>query len=102
MLARKRKIIKKQKTPKQMERHLKGVANHRRIAILFLIAENRGITLENIAESLDCNFKTISEHTYRLYHSGLVRKNKKGRAVAHELSPYGKILYKFLTTFQHS
>ena len=85
-----------------MERHLKGVANHRRIEILFLVADNKGITVEDIAGRLKCNEKTISEHTRRLDQSGLVRKSYKGRTVTHELSPYGKIIYKFLTTFQHS
>lgn len=102
MLVRKKKKIKNFKTARQIERHLKGVANHRRIEILFLIAKNKGITVEHIAESLNCNIKTISDHVYRLYHSGLVRKKNKGRMVIHELSPYGKIIYKFLITFRHS
>jgi len=90
------------KSPKQMERHLKGIANHRRIEILFSIANQKGITVENIAERLNCNFKTISEHTQKLAQAGLVNKSYKGRTVIHELSPYGKIIFKFLTTFRHS
>ena len=54
------------KTAKQMERHLKGVANHYRIEILLLIAERDGITLEDIVETLGANEKTIGEHTRRL------------------------------------
>ena len=88
------------KSPKQMERHLKGIANHRRIEILFLIASNKGITVDNIAERLDCNIKTISGHTKRLSEAGLVNKHYLGQAVQHELSPYGKILYEFLRKFQ--
>lgn len=99
MLAKKRKIEKNIKSPKQMERHLKGIANHRRIEIIFLIAENCGINVDNISERLRCNMKTISGHILRLEHSGLIRKNYRGRAVTHELSPYGKILYKFLVSF---
>jgi len=49
----------KLKTAKQMERHLKGVANHYRIEILLLIAERNGITLEDIVETLGANEKTI-------------------------------------------
>ena len=85
-----------------MERHLKGIANHRRIEILFIIADNKGITVEDISRKLSCNMKTISDHIIRLDRSGLVRKYCKGRTVIHELSPYGKIFYKFLTTFRHS
>lgn len=90
------------KTPKQLERHFKGVANHRRIEILLLVAESNGVSLEDIAENLNCNFKTISEHARRLAQSGLVDKEYQGRRVIHTLSPYGRIFYKFLQTFSHS
>jgi DNA-binding transcriptional ArsR family regulator len=89
----------KTKTAKQLERHFKGMANHRRIEILRLIAEREGISLENIADGLDCNFKTISEHTRKLVQAGLVDKKYLGRTVAHTLSPYGKIFCKFITNF---
>lgn len=92
----------KPKTAKQLERHFKGVANHRRIDILKLIAENESINLEDIAENLKCNIKTVSEHTRKLVQAGLVNKKYQGRMVAHSLSPYGQIFYKFITTFSHS
>jgi len=90
------------KSAKQMERHLKGVANHRRIEILFLISKEEGISVEGITQSLGCNFKTISEHIRRLALAGLIEKNYKGRNVEHTLSPYGKTFISFLTTFSHS
>jgi len=90
------------KTAKQLERYFKGIANHRRIEILRLIAKNEGISLEGIAESLNCNIKTISEHTRRLVQAGLVNKKYQGRAVAHSLSPYGRKFIKFADTFQYS
>lgn len=89
----------KLKTGKQLERHFKGVANHRRIAILMLAAKNPGITLEQIAEDLDCNLKTISEHTRRLVQAGLLNKDYRGRKVEHSVSPYGKRFYDFLCQF---
>lgn len=87
------------KTPRQLERHLKGLANHRRIEILDCIARNDGIILESIADNLECNIKTISEHTRRLYQAGLVNKKYYGRAVMHSLSPYGKQFYSFIKKF---
>jgi predicted transcriptional regulator len=87
------------KTPKQLERHLKGVANHRRIQILFLVAEKGGITVEKISENLECNFKTISMHTLKLVQAGLLNKNYIGRSVTHELSPYGKTIVRFIKSF---
>jgi DNA-binding MarR family transcriptional regulator len=102
MLAIKRNIEKKQKiskTPRQMERHLKGVANHRRIEILFIIADRDGITLDGICESIKGNTKTISEHTKKPVQSGLINKTRQGRGVGHSLSPYGKRFLKFIKTF---
>lgn len=87
------------KTTKQLERYFKGAANHRRLEILLLIAETDGITLEKIAEALNCNIKTISEHTRRLAQAGLLNKKYQGRAVAHSLSPYGKNFVRFMKTF---
>ena len=87
------------KTPKQLERYFKGVANHRRISILILIIKNPNITLEQIAEGIDCNIKTTSEHTRRLVQAGLVNKSYNGRNVEHVCSPYGKRFCDFITNF---
>ena len=92
----------KNKTAKQMERHLKGMANHYRIEILLLIAEHGNITLKFIVDALAANEKTLGEHTRRLYNAGLVNKNYRGRFVEHSLSPYGKTFVKFLKTFQNT
>ncbi len=87
------------KTSKQLERHLKGVSNHHRIDILLLVSKNRDITLERIAEELEGNMKTLSEHTRRLVYAGLLNKKYRGRNVVHSLSPYGEIFIKFLKNF---
>jgi Mn-dependent DtxR family transcriptional regulator len=90
----------KLKTAKQMERHIKGISNHYRIAILLLISEQPGITLEGIVDVLKANEKTIGEHTRRLAVAGLIDKNYKGKFREHTLTPYGKTLVLFLKTFQ--
>lgn len=92
--------VAKVKSSKQIERHIKGVANHRRIDILFLIGQHKGITVDMISGRLRCNIKTISAHILRLENAGLIRKRNVGRSVSHELSPYGKTIYNFLRTFQ--
>ncbi len=89
------------KTAKQMERHLKGIANHYRIEILLLIAVRGGITLTEIVETLGANEKTLGEHTRRLLIAGLVNKKYRGKCVEHTLSPYGKTFVRFLKSFQH-
>ena len=85
-----------------MERHLKGMANHYRIQILFVVAKQKGITLEDIVETLEANEKTIGEHTRRLYQAGLINKKYRGKFVEHTLSPYGKTFVSFLKSFQNS
>jgi predicted transcriptional regulator len=94
--------VRYQKSAKQMERHLKGIANHRRIEILFLVANDEGISVEGISGALKCNFKTISEHVRRLVLAGLVDKKYEGRHIIHKLTPYGRTFISFLTTFSHS
>lgn len=90
------------KTTKQMERHLKGISNHWRIAIILLLNDKKALILERIVEELDMNEKTASEHTRRLVQAGLINKRYLGRTVEHTLSPYGKVFASFLKTFQHS
>lgn len=92
--------MKQAKNSKQMERHIKGVANHWRISILLLISRRRGITLEGLTAALRANEKTIGEHTRRLTQAGLINKRYRGRCVEHSLSPYGKLFVHFLKSFE--
>ena len=87
------------KKPKQLERYFKGAANHRRIAILLAVEKNEGIAVQELADVLRANLKTISQHTRSLVHAGLLNKRYRGRQVAHSLSPYGKFFLKFMRTF---
>jgi DNA-binding transcriptional ArsR family regulator len=94
--------VKVAKNSKQMERHFKGIANHKRIDILLIVSKEKNLTVEQITENLDANFKTVSEHTRRLVQAGLLEKKYVGRNVIHKLSPYGEIIVKFIKTFRHS
>ena len=90
------------KTPEQLERNFKGVANHRRIEVLLLVSKVENISLNGIAEKLECNFKTLSEHTRKLVQAGLLNKrHTSDGAVRHSLSPYGKKFVKFIESFQN-
>jgi len=91
--------MRKIKTSKQMERHLKGMANHYRIDILLFLAANEKATLDNIVEFLKANEKTIGEHTRRLHVAGLINKKYRSNFVDHTLSPYGRTFVKFLKSF---
>lgn len=92
-------MVEKIKTAKQLERHFKGAANHWRIEIIFLIQKNPKIVLGDIADHLDCDIKTVSEHVRKLSQAGLVNKKYKGREVEHTLSPYGERFFAFLKSF---
>lgn len=93
---------KKRKGPKKLERHFKGVSNHRRIQILLLVEKRPAITLEDIVEEVKGNLKTISEHVRRLTLAGLVEKTYAGRSVQHKLTPYGRQFASFIQTFSNS
>lgn len=95
-------IMTKEKTAKQMERHLKGMANHYRIEILLYVADNNRATLDDIVTALGANEKTLGEHTRRLTVAGLVNKKYRGKFVEHTLSPYGKTFVNFLKSFQRA
>ena len=96
------RTMRKQKTSRQLERHMKGLANHWRLDILFALGKVDGLTLDDIANQVGGNIKTISEHTRRLSHAGLLNKAYRGRAVAHTLSPYGRRFLEFIKTFSYS
>ena len=90
------------KTPEQLERNFKGVANRRRIEVLLLVSRADKISLNEIAKQLKCNFKTLSEHTKKLVRAGLLNKNRAGDgSVKHSLSPYGKKFIKFMESFNN-
>ena len=84
------------KRTRQLERIVKGFANHRRIEIMMLIEQKPELSLWEIARELSINFKTASEHTRRLAIAGLVMKRYEGNTVRHALSDTGKSILKFL------
>lgn len=84
------------KKPRQLERVVKGFANHRRIEIMQLLEKQPELSVSEIAEVLDINFKTASEHIRRLAIAGLVMKRNEGNAVRHALNDVGKSVLKFL------
>lgn len=88
------------RTPRQLERVVKGFSNHRRIDILMLLEKNPELSVIEIAGALKINFKTASEHIRRLALAGLVMKRNAGNYVRHALTPIGKSILKFLRTLE--
>ncbi len=81
---------------RKLERIVKGFANHRRIEILQLMEKEPELSVLEIADRLDINFKTASEHIRRLAIAGLVLKRSEGLHVRHKLSNRGISILKFL------
>jgi len=85
---------------RELEKTMKGAANHRRIEILFSLEKNPGQALFDIANNLGINFKTAHEHVRRLTIAGLVQKRSLGHVVSHTLSKTGAQVLKFLRTLE--
>ena len=95
----KKRII-KNRTHRQLERLVKGFANHRRIEILELLKKHPELSIEEISRYLKVNFKTISEHVKRLAIAGLVLKRSEGHNVRHKLTFRAKQVLEFLRTLE--
>jgi DNA-binding transcriptional ArsR family regulator len=81
---------------KQLERMVKGFANHRRIEILELLAGRPDLCVGEISEKLEIEMKTASEHLRRLVLAGLVLKRYDSRKVRHALTDRARDVLKFL------
>ena len=84
------------KTYHQLERIVKGFANHRRIEILELLGNRPEMSVIEISEALRINFKTASEHIRRLAIAGLVMKRSDGSNIRHRVTDRGINILKFL------
>lgn len=87
-------------SPKRLERHIKGVSNHRRIIILNLLDQMPGLSLMEISVRLKWNGKTTAEHVRRLAIAGLITKGRHSGIVPHKLTRRGQNVLKFLKTLE--
>ncbi len=88
------------KSFRQMEKVVKGFANHRRIEIMTLLEKTPELSVIEISSHLRVNFKTIAEHTRRLTLAGLIMKRNDANAVRHALTNTGLSILKFLRTLE--
>lgn len=87
---------KKDKSYYELERIMKGVANHRRIEILELLGEKPEMSVAEIADKIKSNFKTTSDHIRRMAISGLLMKRSDSKNVRHKLTKRGELILTFL------
>jgi Mn-dependent DtxR family transcriptional regulator len=88
--------MKTKKSYYQLERIVRGVANHRRIEILELLQKKPELSVLDISEILHINFKTASEHIRRLAATGMIPKRSDGNAVRNRITDRGSSILKFL------
>ena len=88
------------KTYRQLERLVKGFANHRRIQIMELLKKEPELSVDEVAIQLRINEKTASAHIQRLAIAGLVLKRNDGHSVRHKLTSVSELILKFLRTLE--
>ena len=84
------------KTYYDLERIVKGVANHRRIEILEILVKKPEMSVVEVADKLKLNFKTTSEHIKKMAISGLLMKRSDSKSIRHKLTKRGELILKFL------
>lgn len=86
-----------EKIIKRAERVFKGGANKNRLRILECVQKENETSVWQISQTLDLDFRNVSQHLLRLEKAGLVEKHHSNRSVYHELTPYGKLMLDFIT-----
>lgn len=84
------------KTNRELERIVKGFANHRRLQILQLLYEEPELSVQEVSDELKSAFKNISAHINKMAIAGLVVKRNEGNIVRHKLTNRGKSILKFV------
>ena len=84
------------KTNRELERIIKGFANHRRLQVLGLLYEEPELSVQEISDKLKSAFKNISAHINKMAIAGLVMKRSEGNMIRHKLTNRGKSILKFV------
>ena len=84
------------KTNRELEKIIKGFANHRRLQVLELLSKKPDLSVQEISDELKSEFKNISAHINKMHTAGLVFKRNEGNIVHHKLTNRGKSILKFV------
>ena len=84
------------KTHRELERIIKGFANHRRLQILELLDKIPEMSVQEISEKVKSDIKNISAHVNKMAIAGLVMKRSEGNMVRHKLTARGKSILQFV------
>jgi len=81
---------------RKLERLVRGFANHRRLQIMDLLKRKSELSVFEIADELNINFKNTAQHLQKLAAAGLVLKRSFGSAVHHKLTSRALAVLNFL------
>ncbi len=84
----------------QLERIVKGSANHRRIQIIDLLEKNPELSVSEISANIKSDLKNVSEHVRKLTIAGLILKRTQGKNIRHKLTPRGQVILTFYRTLE--
>lgn len=88
------------KNYRTLERLVRGFANHRRIEILELLKKEPELSVDDVTEALNINYKTAADHLRRLAIAGLLLKRSDSVSIRHKLTPRAENVLKFLRTLE--
>jgi DNA-binding transcriptional ArsR family regulator len=78
-----------ERTYRNLERIVKGFANHRRLEIMELLRTNPELSVEDISDKLKIGYENASDHLRKLAIAGLILKRNQGNTVRHKLTDRG-------------
>jgi DNA-binding transcriptional ArsR family regulator len=81
--------------PREVERIIKGAANHRRVEILELLSKKPELSVEEVSDQLRIGYQNASDHIRKMAIAGLVMKRSDGAAVRHKLTKRGEVMLVF-------
>lgn len=84
------------KTNRELEKIIKGFANHRRLQVLELLYKEPELSVQEISDKLKSEFKNISAHINKMAVAGLVMKRSDSKSIRHKLTKRGNIILKFV------
>ncbi|MDO8564390.1 MAG: winged helix-turn-helix domain-containing protein [bacterium] len=88
------------KNYRTLERLVRGFSNHRRIQIMELLKKEPELSVDEVADNLDINYKTAADHLRRLTIAGLLLKRSDSVSIRHKLTPRAENVLKFLRTLE--
>ena len=88
------------KTNRELERIVKGFANHRRLQILELIGVEPKLSVMEIAQKIKSDPKNVSAHINKMNIAGLVMKRNDVNSIRLKLTKRGKSTLQFVRTLE--